>query len=160
LDRFITNRQVLAGNKLDMYALTELRSQHDLALRMAERLIDLIDEYRGDADAPPIALQFNKLFGLLRVHLAQEDVQLYPELAASGDRQIANMALAYVSEMGGLASELELFAQRWSSSAVIASDFYGFAEAARELVLRLAFRIERENRHLYPLAEPQPRRAA
>lgn len=143
-----------------MYALSELRSQHDAALHMAERLIDMIDEYRGDADAPPVALQFNRLFGLLRVHLAQEDVQLYPDLVASGDHQTANVALAYVLEMGGLASELELFAQRWSSSAVIASDFFGFAEAARELVLQLAFRIERENRHLYPLAETRARKAA
>ena len=143
-----------------MYALPDLRSQHDTALRMADRLIDLIDEYRGDADAAPLALQFNKLFGLLRVHLAQEDVQLYPELVNSDDRQVASMAGAYISEMGGLASELELFAQRWSSSAVIASDFFEFAEAARELVLRLAVRIEREERYLYPLAENPARKAA
>jgi hypothetical protein len=143
-----------------MYALMELRGQHDAAMSMADRLIDLIDEYRGEADALPIALQFNRLVGLLRVHLAQEDVQLYPELVASGDRDIARLALAYVSEMGSLASELELFAKRWTSSAVIASEFETFAEDARDLVLKLAFRIERENRHLYPLAELLPRKAA
>lgn len=143
-----------------MYALTELRSQHDAAMCMAERLIDLIDDYRCEADALPIAVQFSRLVGLLRVHLAQEDVQLYPELVASNDREVTKLALAYVSEMGGLANELELSARRWSSSAVIAADFVDFAESMRDLVLQLAFRIERENRHLYPLAEPLVRRAA
>jgi hypothetical protein len=138
-----------------MYALTELSHQHDVAISMAERLLDLVNEYRSAADALPIALQLNRLVGLLRVHLAQEDVQLYPELIASG-----RMALAYASEMGGLAGELELFAQRWSSSVGIAAAFAEFAEVTRELMLRLATRIERENRYLYPLAGPPVRRAA
>ena len=127
---------------------------------MAERLLDLVNEYRSAADALPIALQLNRLVGLLRVHLAQEDVQLYPELIASGDPETARMALAYASEMGGLAGELELFAQRWSSSVGIAAAFAEFAEVTRELMLRLATRIERENRYLYPLAGPPVRRAA
>lgn len=143
-----------------MYALTELRHQHDAAISMGDRLLDLIDSYRGDVDAYPIALQFNKLVGLLRVHLAQEDVQLYPDLMASSDSKTAKLAKAYVAEMGSLASELELFAQRWSSSAVIATDFDEFAEATRELILQLVVRIERENRYLYPLAEPPARQAA
>lgn len=152
--------QGLRRNSRRMYATTELRNQHDAAMGMAEHLLDLIDAYRCEADALPIAVQITKLIGLLRVHLAQEDVQLYPELVASGDREIAKMALAYVAEMGGLAHELEQFARRWSSSAVIATDFADFAEAARELVLQLAFRIERENRYLYPLVEPPARQAA
>ena len=143
-----------------MHPLTELRDQHDAAMCMAERLLGMVDDYRGPADALPIALQVGRLVGLLRVHLAQEDVQLYPKLIASGDREIAKLALAYVAEMGGLANELELFARHWSSSAVIAAGFADFAEAARDLVLQLAFRIERENRHLYPLAERPVRRAA
>ena len=64
------------------------------------------------------------------------------------------MALTYAAEMGGLANELEKFVRRWPSSAVIAGAFSEFAAAARELVLTLAVRIERENRFLYPLVEP------
>ena len=135
-----------------MYPLTELSNQHDAALGMADRLIELIDDYRCEEDALPIAVQFSKLVGLLCVHLAQEDVQLYPKLVASDDGKTAKLALAFVAEMGGLALELELLARRWSSSAVIAGDFAEFAEATRELILQLAVRIERENRYLYPLA--------
>ena len=143
-----------------MYALTELRDQHDVALDMADRLVDLIDNYRCAADALPITLQFNKLVGLMRVHLSQEDVQLYPELMASGDQQTSKLALSYVAEMGDLANELERFARRWSSSALVAGDFAEFAENARLLILHLAFRIERENRHLYPLVEQTVRKVA
>jgi hemerythrin-like domain-containing protein len=136
-----------------MFDLTDLKNQHDAAMAMADRLIDMIDEYRHDGDALPIAIQFSKLVGLFRVHFAQEDVQLYPELVALGDREVARMTLTYAAEMGGLANELERFVRRWPSSAVIAGSFNEFADAARGMVLALAVRIERENRFLYPLAE-------
>lgn len=142
-----------------MSKLTNLRNQHDDALAMADRLIDLIDGYGDAHDALPIAVQFAKLVGLLRVHFAQEDVLLYPALVASGDLEVARLALAYAAEMGALAHELEQFIRRWPSSAVIAGSFAEFAEAARELVLALAVRIERENRFVYPLVAgqaPQP----
>lgn len=149
-----------ARNDRGMYALTELRHQHDVAISIGDRLLELVDTYRCDADAYPIALQFNKLVGLLRVHLAQEDVQLYPDLMSSSDARTARLAKTYVAEMGSLAFELELFAQRWSSSAVIATDFDEFAQATRELILQLVVRIERENRYLYPLAESPAQQAA
>jgi len=136
-----------------MFKLTDLKNQHDDAMAMADRLIDLIDDYHGEEDALPIAVQFSKLAGLFRVHFAQEDVQLYPELVAMGDREVARLAITYAAEMGGLANELETFVRRWPSSAVIASSFAEFAAAARQLVLALVVRIERENRFLYPLVE-------
>lgn len=111
-----------------MYALIELRNQHDAAMRIADSLIDLVDDYQCETDALLIALQFNKLIGLIRVHVAQEDDQLYPELIAADDPKVAKLALSYVSEMGGLATQLEVFARRWSSSALIATDFVDFAE--------------------------------
>lgn len=136
-----------------MFDLTDLKNQHDAALAMADRLIELVDEYRQDGDALPIAIQLSKFVGLLRVHFAQEDVQLFPELVALGDRNIARVTLTYAAEMGGLANELEGFVERWSSAAAIARNFSEFADAARDLVLAITVRIERENRFLYPLIE-------
>jgi ABC-2 type transport system ATP-binding protein len=75
------------------------------------------------------------------------------ELVALGDRDVSRLALTYAAEMGGLANDLEKFVRRWPSSAVIASNFAEFADAARDMVLALAVRIERENRFLYPLIE-------
>jgi hypothetical protein len=136
-----------------MSATEHLRRQHDAALDVSSRLFDLMDSYDGGRDAFPIAMQLNKLVGLLRIHLAQEDVELYPALFASRDGAVARLARCYATEMGGLASELEIFAQHWSCSASIVSNFEEFQDEANALLLHLAVRIEREDRYLYPLAD-------
>ena len=120
-----------------------LRGQHDAALDMAQRLLELIDAYRPGAPTFPILMQLNRLYGVLRVHLAHEDVELYPALIGSGDAETVRKAQHYVEEMGGLALDLECFARHWSCSASIASNFHEFAQSANDLMLALAVRIER-----------------
>lgn len=132
-----------------------LRHQHDAALLMADRLIDLVDHYDPRTAAIPILMQLNRLLGLLRVHLAHEDVELYPKLIESSDPEVARTASAFVTEMGSLAIDLEWFALRWSCSASIAGNIDEFREAVHQLALALTGRIERENRYLYPLAETE-----
>ena len=129
---------------------------------MAQRLLELIDGYKVGNPAYPILMQLNRLYGVMRIHLALEDVELYPALAASSDPQIARTAQLYIDEMGSLALDLECFARHWSCSASIASNFAEFRDAAQDLMLALAVRIERESQHLYPLAEArvEPRRDA
>ena len=136
-----------------MFKIDDLRREHDAALDMAQRLLDLIDGHKAGTPAYPILMQLNRLYGILRVHLAHEDIQLYPALMASADPQVARQARKFVDEMGDLATNLECFAQHWSCSASIASNFAEFSDAARDLTLALASRIERENRYLYPLVE-------
>jgi hypothetical protein len=92
----------------------------------------------------------------LRVHLAYEDVELYPSLMDSRDPGAARTAAAYFAEMGGLATDLEYFARHWSCSVSIAGNIDEFRHDLHELMLALAVRIERENRYLYPLAESHP----
>jgi hypothetical protein len=130
-----------------------LRQQHDAALLMADRLIDLVDNFDSRTAAIPILMQLNRLLGILRVHLAHEDVVLYPKLMESSDPKVARTAAAFVEEMGGLAMNLEWFARHWSCSASIAGNIDEFREEVHQLMLELAVRIERENRYLYPLAE-------
>jgi hemerythrin-like domain-containing protein len=130
-----------------------LRRQHDDALAMTDRLLDLVDRHDPRKPVYPILLQLNRLIGLLRVHLAYEDVELYPSMMASADLHVARTAQAYVKEMGGLAADLESFARHWTCSASIVSNFLEFCEGMYDLLLALAVRIERENEHLYPLVE-------
>jgi len=136
-----------------MTVADNLRRQHDAALVMSGRLFDLIDSYAGGRDAFAIAMQLTRLVGLLRIHLAQEDVQLYPSLIASEDPEVAKLARIYAEEMGGLATELEIFAQHWSCSASIGGAFDEFREDAHMLLMALSVRIEREDRYLYPLVD-------
>ena len=146
-------RQSGSAYQLPMIKMDILRRQHDAALEMAQRLLEMVDDYRPGDAAYPILVQFNRLFGILRVHLVHEDVELYPALMASPDPQVARTAQAYVDEMGGLAAELECFATHWACSASIAGRFDEFRDDVNELMLALAVRIERENQYLYPLAE-------
>lgn len=139
-----------------MFNTQILRQQHDSAMVMADRLIDLVDNFNPRSSGIPILMQLNRLLGLLRVHLAHEDVELYPRLMASADPNTARTAGAYVAEMGGLAIDLEYFVRHWSCSASIAGNIEEFREGVQELILALAVRIERENRYLYPLAEIDP----
>lgn len=130
---------------------------------MAQRLLVLIDSYRDRQDSFAIALQLAKLIGLLRIHLAYEDTQLYPRLAACADPAVAELARSYMVEMGSLAPAIERFASRWSSSAVIGGAFDEFRAGAHELIAALEVRIERENVYLYPMADmiaAQEKRAA
>lgn len=136
-----------------MIKLDILRRQHEAALDMAQRLLELIAAYKAGNSAYPILMQLNRLYGVLRIHLALEDVQLYPALASSPDQEVAKTARRYVEEMGSLALDLECFARHWSCSASIANNFAEFREAAQDLMLALAVRIERENQQLYPLAD-------
>ena len=136
-----------------MTCTDRLRREHDAALAMSNRLLDLIDSYAGEEDALVIAMQVNKLLGLMRIHLAHEDVQLYPQLIALDDQAVARLARTYANDMGGLAIELETFARHWSCSASIASGIEEFRDEAHILMLALAVRIECENRYLYPLAD-------
>jgi hypothetical protein len=133
-----------------------LRQQHDAALSMADRLIDLADNYKPGTQAIPILMQLNRLLGILRVHLAHEDVELYPCLMESSDPAVARTATTYFAEMGGLATDLEYFSRHWSCSVSIAGNIDEFRHDLHELMLALAVRIERENRYLYPLAESHP----
>lgn len=138
-----------------MTKMDVLRGQHDAALEMAQRLLELIDGFRPGNPGYPILMQLNRLYGVLRLHFAQEDVQLYPRLIGSADAAVARTARRFADEMGGLALDLECFARHWSCSASITNNFGEFREAAHELVLRLAVRIDRETQQLYPLVEAE-----
>lgn len=127
--------------------------QHEDALAMSQRLLELIDSYQPGNPGYSILMQLNRLYGLLRVHLAHEDVELYPALTASADPNVARTVQYYVDEMGGLAYHLESFARHWSCSASITSHFEEFRDAAHDLLLAIVVRIEREERFLYPLAD-------
>ena len=137
-----------------MLKTSHLKSQHDEILAMAERTLDLIDAYRGvDAEAFRISVQLARLFGLLRIHLMHEDTQFYPWLATCGDAEAERLSHVYFTEMGQLAPQLEQFAQRWSLSSVIETNFEQFRVHARALIATIELRIERENGFLYPVAD-------
>ena len=138
----------------DTLATTDsLRRQHHAASLLGTRLRDLVDHYRGGGDAYRVSLQLARLHGLLRLHLIAEDAALYPALLGSGDARTVALAREMQAETGLLAEGLERFMTRWSSSALIGSDFPAFRAELGELLDQLVARIGREDNELYPLAD-------
>ena len=129
------------------------REQHDAALVMARRLLELVDRYQPGSSAYPILLQVNRLFGFLRAHLAQENAVLYRDLATSKNQRVAKAAKNFAKEMDGLAVQIEDFTRHWCCTAAITRGFGEFREAVNNLVLVVSVRIERENRLLYSLVD-------
>ena len=136
-----------------MPTLHTLRWQHSQASQLMLRLIDLIKAHQPGDDAYPITLQLAQWVSLLRGHLACEDGWFYPAMMASSDAQAVATAIEFQTEMGHLAGRLEAFDRRWSSSAVIGTDFPRFHREAFELFAAFDLRISREDQTLYPLAE-------
>ncbi|TZG26189.1 hemerythrin domain-containing protein [Sphingomonas montanisoli] len=140
-----------------MSRTANLRRQHDDAVAIVGEFNALLAgrpgiETRDGAFQATLLLA--KLTGLLRIHFAQEDRQLYPSLMASGGRA-AMIARRFVDEMGDLGPTYGAFAQRWESAARILSDPRGFRRESKAVFTALADRITRENEQLYPIADAQ-----
>ena len=169
-ERCASTRQGLAPNQRDddiawrrAVALTDsLRRQHRTVSLLAMRLRGLVDHHEADGDAYRVTLQLARLHAMLRLHLLEEDCALYPALLGSGDAQIVALASEMQEQSGCLAGVMERFMMRWSSSALIGSDFAAFRTEIGELLSRFSVRIEREENELYPLADnhAQERRRA
>ena len=141
-----------------MSRTANLRRQHDAAVTIVGEINNLLlarpgVEVRDGAFQATLLLA--KLTGLLRIHFAQEDRQLYPALMASGRGGVAEVARRFFEEMGDLGPTYGAYAQRWASADQILSDPRGFRRESKTVFTALADRITRENEQLYPLADAQ-----
>ena len=130
-----------------------LRTQHDRAEELASDLLLHIERHDRESDCFPVAMTLAKLLGLLKLHLAQEDRVLYPEILSSEDPELAATARRFKDEMGGLAVALDQFARRWQSSAAIDERFRDFSIETGDILTKLGERIRRENEELYPMVD-------
>lgn len=136
-----------------MSRTTALRKQHDAIAILAEDITRAADAMVNGAAAEPLQRLLRQLDTVLTTHLASEDRLLYPELRACGDRRAAATASRFCEEMGGLTDSYGEFAARWRSSEALLADPATFKREWASLSGALAFRIQRENAELYPLAD-------
>ena len=111
-------------------------------------LIDLIDQASGAECALELELQLSRVIGQWRAMLVLRDKLVYRPAAKHADRARATMAAACQQRMEALADQVEEFARRWSSSALIASALPIFRATALVLVAAMTARLERERRLL------------
>ncbi|RVT92487.1 hemerythrin domain-containing protein [Sphingomonas crocodyli] len=139
-----------------MSRTANLRRQHDAAVIIVGEINNLLLARPGIEardGAFQASLLLAKLTGLLRIHFAQEDRQLYPSLMASGRGGVAEIARRFFEEMGDLGQAYGAFAQRWESATQILNDPRGFRRESKVIFTALADRITRENEQLYPHAD-------
>ena len=136
-----------------MSRTSALRKQHDAIGVLAGDITLAADSLAETGRAEPLQRLLHQLDTLLTTHLASEDRLLYPEMLASDDRRTAEIASRFCEEMGGLTSTHAAFAARWLTAAALLADPAGFKRDWTTLAGALAFRIQRENAELYPLAD-------
>jgi|GEM_PF-3649896 len=115
----------------------EVRIESELA-----RLRKLIDGHSAGSDALPLAVQLTRLVGAWRRVLVVRERLVYRPRLESPDGSEALMAGTCREQMKAVAERIELHAQRWSSSAVIASDFAFFRDQSASLMVAIETHFE------------------
>ena len=131
--------------------MERLRAEHAALIALARIVTGLI-EAPGPPQLAELASARIRLRETLVRHLKCEDWILYPRLRATGDPELMHITHSFELEMGDLAAEYVAYDDKWTSERVAARwDEFGRETAA--LFGALAFRVEREERELYPLAD-------
>lgn len=136
-----------------MSRTSSLRKQHDALLALAAEISEASTGLASLLDAERLYRLLRQLDAILTEHLASEDRFLYPDMLASSDRRTAALASRFCEEMGGLTKDYAGFAARWNSAGALLDDPDSFQRDWTGLQGALAFRIQRENAELYPLAD-------
>ena len=137
---------------------TQLRSEHDLLLGLADEL-EAASSGEAPGDFTPLFILLGRFAELLQTHLLREDNMLYPAMLDSRDAEAASVAAVFQEEIGGLATRLEHFEATWTGIE-ISRRWPDFREEIQGLLEDLRVRIGRENDELYPLMERFPDLAA
>ena len=132
--------------------IDKFKHQHIDILSSITRLRQLSREGVAE-NAAAIAAQVVQVSGLVKLHLAGEDRNLYPALEESGDARLVRMSRAYRDEMKDIAQAYLGFAARWNTARQVALEPDGFRTDANLVLRRLFERIQREDREFYPAVD-------
>jgi hypothetical protein len=129
------------------------RRQHEQLQRLGMEIASKLSRKTIASEAAPVRLLVAQFAGKLRVHASMENEALYPRLLCHEDATVRSRARALADEVGDLYADFDAYSARWPSVASIEADPQRFVTETRELLLRLASRMVRENEELYPLVD-------
>ncbi|WP_324806579.1 hypothetical protein SH584_09405 [Sphingomonas sp. LY29] len=109
-----------------MIEVKQWQGTQEDAVDLMERLVELLDDYRSRDDAFRISLCLAKLHGVLRMHWLRPASRRHGGL-------VSDVAIAF-----------EQFANRWTSSAVIAASIADFRRDALAMCAMLFDRFRSE----------------
>jgi hemerythrin HHE cation binding domain-containing protein len=93
-----------------MYPTRLYREQHT---RIRALCAPLATAGRASASSAEIRSALAKLAGIVKLHLRDEDMQLYPRLFKHEDRAVRDVATTFRATMGSLAEDFRSFYERW-----------------------------------------------
>ncbi|MES2149064.1 MAG: hemerythrin domain-containing protein [Pseudomonadota bacterium] len=132
--------------------IEKLKQDHNEIMAQVTQLKKLCQSGIAE-NADAIARQIVTMSSVIKLHLAAEDLVLYPALAKSTDAGIAKIGKQFQQEMGGIAAAYMKFAGSWTTGKNVSSNPEGFREDANNIFKALHQRIQTENTELYPLAD-------
>jgi hemerythrin-like domain-containing protein len=133
-----------------MHSTRLYREQHT---RIRALCAPLLDAGRASASSAELRSALAKLAGTVKIHLRDEDNELYPRLLCHENREVREIALAFQTAMGGLAQDFLTFYNRWVVGGIIESDATAFFADTDAVLSALLRRMDREDTELYALAE-------
>ena len=133
--------------------LDQFHKDHKELMGMATEILGLLNEQAVIDNAEKISTLLGSISGKLKIHLALEDKQLYPELMNSSNPEVQTKAASFQNEMGGLKEAFTQYASAWLSPMKIKNDPNTFINQTKEVFGAVANRVEREEKELYPMAE-------
>lgn len=134
-----------------MMNINNLVRQHEAIRENVKTIESLINKNSIENDSFEISKNINLLIGVLKVHLRSEDNFLYPELLNGDDDKLKDMAKHYIDEMGNINAELEKYKAEFNTKTKINNNIESFKNHTAEIIKVLKNRLDKEDKHLYPL---------
>ena len=126
----------------------QLIREHDAIEALANKLISLANG--SDPKPEQAGSIISKLAENLRNHLDWEDVEIYPELLRSRNREDHNVADRFTGELNNLKFAWRTFLMSWNEK-TISEHWDMFQSEAITMMRRLSERTRNETTLLYPL---------
>jgi succinate dehydrogenase flavin-adding protein (antitoxin of CptAB toxin-antitoxin module) len=134
-----------------MINLANLKRQHLAINTELDYILTPLKKEKSSMDVYEITLHINKLAGLLKMHLMDEDKFLYPNLLNCDDQGILEMTNQYINEMGSLAADYTQFKNKYNTSTKVNTNIDMFIIETNAVIDALKDRMEKEDTQLYRL---------
>jgi len=129
------------------------RKQHEGIVEIVNSILDSLDYNELSDNSHGIRKLLTKLTNNVNIHLILEDTALYPILANSDDKEVSEVSLKYMEEMGVISSSYTRYVEKWSIGTSIKDSTETFINETKDLLGSLLNRIDRENKGLYTIID-------
>ncbi|MDI9408445.1 MAG: hemerythrin domain-containing protein [Candidatus Pacebacteria bacterium] len=130
--------------------ISKFLHQHEEALELLQRLEDHCKQI--PLNSREVSESLVGIAAQLKFHLAMEDKFLYPKASQSSDAELKSLSHHMSDEMMEISKVFDKYVNAWTKSSIDRDSAKFLAETA-QIIAAIRDRIEREEGHLYPLAE-------